>query len=165
VMNQGRIEQLGAPEELYELPRTAFVATFLGQSNLFPGTIASSSDRSIVVTVAGDRRVEVPRSRSQKLSGQVVVGIRPEKLQLHPAEPEPTAGRNVLGPGRITDVSFSGVSTSYSVAMPGAGTVTVFAQNVVSGPVVHEGAEVWVSWLTDHGFGLPDAAVPVPQEV
>jgi spermidine/putrescine transport system ATP-binding protein len=164
VMNQGRIEQLGAPEELYELPRTAFVATFLGQSNLLPGSIASSSDRSIVVTVAGDRRIEVPRSRSQKLSGQVVVGIRPEKLQLHPTEPEPTAGRNVLGPGRVTDASFSGVSTSYSVAMPGVGTVTVFAQNMVSGPVVHEGAEVWVSWLTDHGFGLPDAAIPVPQE-
>jgi spermidine/putrescine transport system ATP-binding protein len=164
VMNQGRIEQLGAPEELYELPRTAFVATFLGQSNLLPGTVVSSNDRCILVAVAGDRRIEVPRSRSQKLSGQVVVGVRPEKVQLHPTEPAPTAGRNVLGPGRVTDVSFSGVSTSYQLSVPGIGILTVFAQNVVSGPVVHEGAEVWVSWLTDHGFGLPDVGVPVPQE-
>ena len=74
------------------------------------------------------------------------------------------SGRNVLGPGRVTDVSFSGVSTSYQVEVPGVGALVVFAQNMVSGPVVHEGAEVWLSWLTDHGFGLPDAEVPVPQE-
>jgi spermidine/putrescine transport system ATP-binding protein len=165
VMNQGRIEQLGAPAELYELPRTAFVATFLGQSNLLPGTVSSSSERSIIVTVAGDRRVEVARSRAQKLTGPVVVGVRPEKLQLLTAEPQATPGRNVLGPGRVTDVSFSGVSTSYSVEVPGAGRLVVFAQNLVSGPVVHEGAEVWVSWGTDHGFGLPDSGVPEPQEV
>jgi spermidine/putrescine transport system ATP-binding protein len=164
VMNQGRIEQLGAPEELYELPRTAFVATFLGQSNLFPGTVAASSDRSIVVTVAGGTRVEVPRSRAQKLTGDVVVGVRPEKVVLLTEEPEQAAGWNVLGPGRIRDVSFSGVSTSYQVDLPGMGTVVVFAQNMVSGPVVQEGAEVWVSWRTDHGFGLPDEAIPVPQE-
>jgi spermidine/putrescine transport system ATP-binding protein len=170
VMNRGRIEQLGAPEELYELPRTAFVATFLGQSNLFPGTVASSSERSLVVTVAGGgARIEVPRARAQKLSGEVVVGVRPEKLQLLLAEPgqrEPTqaSGRNVLGPGRVTDVAFSGVSTSYQVELAGIGPVVVFAQNTVSGPVAHLGEQVWVSWSTDHGFGLPDEAIPVPQE-
>lgn len=164
VMNAGRIEQLGAPEELYELPRTAFVATFLGQSNLLPGTVSSSGERSIVVSVPGDRQVEVARSRAQKLTGQVLVGVRPEKLQLHTEEPPPAAGRNILGPGRVTDVSFSGVSTSYQVAVPGLDTLVVFAQNMVSGPVVHQGAQVWVSWLTDHGFGLPDEAIPVPQE-
>jgi spermidine/putrescine transport system ATP-binding protein len=164
VMNAGRIEQLGAPEELYELPRTAFVATFLGQSNLLAGSVSSSSERSIVVDVGAGRHVEVPRSRAQKLTGRVTVGVRPEKLQLLAEEPQAVAGRNVLGPGRVTDVSFSGVSTSYQVEVPGAGTLVVFAQNMVSGPTVHQGAEVWVSWLTDHGFGLPDSAVPVPQE-
>ena len=165
VMNQGRIEQLGAPEELYELPRTAFVATFLGQSNLFRGTVSHSDDRSILVPVAGGGRIEVPRSRAQKLHGDVIVGIRPEKLQLHTAEPAPESGRNVLGPGRVTDVSFSGVSTSYQVAIPGLGQVVVFAQNLANGPVAQEGAQVWVSWLTDHGFGLPDTEIPVLEEV
>jgi spermidine/putrescine transport system ATP-binding protein len=164
VMNQGRIEQLGAPEELYELPRTAFVATFLGQSNLFPGSVATSDDRSIVVTLANGARVEVPRARAQKLTGEVVVGVRPEKLLLLAEEPERASGSNVLGPGRVSDVSFSGVSTSYQVELPGLGTVVVFAQNMVSGPVVHEGAEVWLTWRTDHGFGLPDEAIPAPQE-
>src|SRR5688500_3311255 len=51
VMNKGAIEQMGAPEELYELPRTAFVANFLGQSNLFTGTVTSSTGSTIVVDI------------------------------------------------------------------------------------------------------------------
>jgi len=155
VMNKGRIEQMGAPEELYELPRTAFVATFLGQSNLFSGPVATASASTIVVDVAG-RRLEVPRDRAQRHTGEVTVGVRPEKLLLHTEEPAPAAGVNILGPGRVVDVSFSGVSTTYLVAVPGVGVVTVFAQNMVFGPVVNEGAEVWVSWRIEHGFGLSD---------
>ncbi|MEO7123649.1 MAG: ATP-binding cassette domain-containing protein, partial [Lacisediminihabitans sp.] len=49
VMNKGRIEQLGAPEDLYELPRTAFVANFLGQSNLFTGDVTGTTSTSITI--------------------------------------------------------------------------------------------------------------------
>ena len=156
VMNRGRIEQMGAPEELYELPRTAFVASFLGQSNLFAGTVVSSSD-TLVVEVAG-RRLGVPAARAQRRTGEVTIGVRPEKLVLLTEEPRPADGLEVLGPGRVSDVSFSGVSTQYLVEVPGVGTVTVFAQNLVSGPVVDMGSEVWVSWRAEHGFGLAETA-------
>ncbi len=73
-----------------------------------------------------------------------------------------SAGVNVLGPGRVTDVSFSGVSTQYLVGVPGLGTVVVFAQNMVFGPVVNTGAEVWLTWTVDHGFGLADDPAEVP---
>ncbi|MGN6273226.1 MAG: TOBE domain-containing protein, partial [Protaetiibacter sp.] len=66
------------------------------------------------------------------------------------------AGINVVGPGRVTDVSFTGVSTQYQVAVPGLGTLTVFAQNLAFGPVVDLGAEVWLSWRMEHGFVLQD---------
>jgi spermidine/putrescine transport system ATP-binding protein len=156
VMNRGRIEQIGAPQEIYELPRTAFVANFLGQSNLFGGAILESGSDAFGVDVAG-RRVLVPTSRAQRTSGAVTVGVRPEKLLLVTEEPTPMAGVNVLGPGRVTDVSFSGVSTQYLVEVPHVGTVIVFAQNLVFGPVVEPGAEVWVTWRVEHGFGLVDA--------
>jgi spermidine/putrescine transport system ATP-binding protein len=156
VMNKGAIEQMGAPEELYELPRTAFVANFLGQSNLFSGTVTATTTDTIVVDVAA-ATIEVPRRRAQRHSGEVTVGVRPEKLMLHTAPPEIRVGHNVLGPGRITDVSFSGVSTQYSIHLPGMNPVIVFAQNMVFGPVVNLGAEVWVAWAVDHGFGLEDA--------
>ena len=62
----------------------------------------------------------------------------------------------MLGPGRVTDVSFSGVSTQYMIDVPGFGSVIVFAQNMVFGPVVNVGAQVWTTWTIDHGFGLQD---------
>ena len=155
VMNKGKIEQMGAPEELYELPKTAFVANFLGQSNLFTGDVTSTSASSMIVDIAG-RKIEVPRERAQRHAGEVTIGVRPEKLMLHTTAPKAAPGTNVVGPGRVTDVSFSGVSTQYQVAVPGLGSLVVFAQNMVFGPVVTTGAEVWLTWTTDHGFGLAD---------
>lgn len=155
VMNKGRIEQLGAPAELYELPRTAFVANFLGQSNLFSGKVVASAAESIAVDIGGTK-VAVPTKRAQHHTGKVLVGIRPEKLRLHTKAPKLEPHVNVLGPGRIIDVSFSGVSTQYLVDVPGNGTVVVFAQNADTAPLAPQGAEVWVSWNVDHGFGLED---------
>ncbi|CAN5262205.1 ABC transporter ATP-binding protein [soil metagenome] len=162
VMNKGQIEQMGAPEELYELPRTAFVANFLGQSNLFTGPVTSSKGDSMVVDIAGVK-VEVPKERAQRHTCEVTIGVRPEKLMLHTSAPKAAPGTNVLGPGRVTDVSFSGVSTQYQIAVPGLGLITVFAQNMVFGPVVNLGAEAWVSWTVDHGFGLADEPEHAPK--
>ena len=156
VMNRGQIEQLGAPEELYELPRTAFVANFLGQSNLFTGPVVASKGATIVVDVGGTK-IEVPKERAQRHAGVVTVGVRPEKLLLHTEAPAAASGANVLGPGRVQDVSFTGVSTQYLIDLPGIGVISLFAQNMVFGPVVQVGAEVWVSWNTGYGFGLADA--------
>ena len=162
VMNKGRIEQLGSPEVLYELPRTAFVANFLGQSNLFTGPVAGTTADSISVDIEGCK-VVVPKSRAQRQSGNVTVGVRPEKLALHLTEPASAAGTNILGPGRVIDVSFSGVSTQYIIGIPGLGSVVVFVQNTGAGPIVTEHASVWVSWNVEHGFGLEDEAPPAPR--
>lgn len=162
VMNKGRIEQMGAPEELYELPRTAFVANFLGQSNLFTGPVTSSVGSSIVVDIGGVK-LEVPQDRAQRHTGEVTIGVRPEKLILHTVAPSRNSGTNVLGPGRVTDVSFSGVSTQYQIAVPGLGLITVFAQNMVFGPVANVGSQAWVSWNIEHGFGLADEPEYAPK--
>ncbi|GAA1841654.1 ABC transporter ATP-binding protein [Agromyces salentinus] len=155
VMNKGAIEQMGAPEVLYDLPRTVFVANFLGQSNLFTGAVAGATDTAITVDAAGSRIV-VPKSRSARHNGTVTVGVRPEKVTLHAEAPADAPGRNVVGPGRVLDVSFSGVSTQYLVDIPGHDTVLVFAQNTGIGPSAGVGDEVWTSWLIEHGFGLAD---------
>ncbi|MCU1545105.1 MAG: spermidine/putrescine transporter ATP-binding protein, partial [Homoserinimonas sp.] len=159
VMNKGRIEQLGAPEILYDLPQTTFVANFLGQSNLFAGPVSNSTATSLTVKLGGGDIV-VPKHRAQRHTGEVTAGIRPEKLTLHRAAPAPEAATNILGPGRVIDVSFSGVSTQYLVAIPVVGTVTVFAQNTDVGPLAGLGSEVWVSWRVDHTFGLQDNVAP-----
>ncbi|MAL06988.1 MAG: spermidine/putrescine ABC transporter ATP-binding protein [Microbacterium sp.] len=157
VMNKGRIEQLGSPTELYELPRTGFVAGFLGQSNLITGDVESTAGGIVTVRTAGGV-LAVPASRAVSTGGCITLGVRPEKLLLHATAPAADADQNVLGPGRITDVSFTGVSTQYLVEVPGVGTVTVFAQNLVFGAVYPVGVEVWVAWHREHTFGLDSDA-------
>jgi spermidine/putrescine transport system ATP-binding protein len=167
VMNKGRIEQMGAPEELYELPRTAFVANFLGQSNLLSGSVRGTDAELLVVeTPAGTVRIRTDRAAAagaNRPGDPITVGIRPEKLLLWTEAPPEVAGRNAIGPGRVVDVSFSGVSTQYTVAIPGLGEVVVFAQNMVFGPVVSEGAEVWLTWQVEHAFGLEAGAGPAAE--
>ena len=160
VMNQGRIEQMGAPEELYESPQTAFVATFLGQSNLFGGEVTGTTAN--VVTVAGSGyELRVPSDRAVAHRGVVTVGIRPEKVTLHAAKPPSGSHETVVGPGRVVDASFSGVSIQYLVDVPGLGEITVFAQNTSLGEHAKDGDEVYLSWQVAHAFGLADAP---PQE-
>jgi spermidine/putrescine transport system ATP-binding protein len=157
VMNHGRIEQLGSPQELYELPRTGFVASFLGQSNLFPAEVESSSGGLLTARTAGGV-IALPDDRAVATTGSITVGVRPEKLRLLGSEPPRDGMENVLGPGRIVDVSFAGASTQYILQMPGLGEVTVFEQNMVFGSVFAVGSEVWVAWRREHTFGLDDSA-------
>ena len=156
VMNQGKIEQMGAPEELYESPKTAFVATFLGQSNLFYGEASAANGSTISVAVAG-HELRVLADRAVAHRGQVTVGVRPEKVSLHKARPATDSSRTVIGPGRVVDASFTGVSTQYLVDVPGLGEVTVFAQNISLGDHAKDGDEVYLSWLVEHAFGLADS--------
>lgn len=155
VMNKGRIEQLGAPEELYELPKTVFVANFLGQSNLFTVDVDGGTDQ-VIHTVLPSGRISLLRRRSERDSGTITVGVRPEKLRLQASAPIDSPDTNTLGPGRITDVSFIGVSTQYTVEVPGVGNVQVFSQNVEAGPAARLGDEIWLNWHVEHTFGLAD---------
>lgn len=152
VMNKGKIEQMGPPAELYELPATRFVATFLGQSNLFDGKVTKATSSTVSVSV-GDKVLEVPASRTKVTAGDITVGVRPEKIEISRSEPKASASRTVLGPGKVVDTSFTGVSTQYIVEIPGVKPMTVFEQN--DGDIVAAGSKVWLSWATEYSFGLP----------
>jgi len=155
VMNAGQIEQMGPPAELYDLPRTAFVANFLGQSNLMRGQVADSgSDSASVVIDSPAGRVVVPRERATAATGSVVVGVRPEKVRIRRAEESGQLSGNSIGPCPVIDVSFSGVSTQYIVEVPGAGPWTVFAQNLEIAQAAHLGDQVMLNWDPRHTFTL-----------
>jgi spermidine/putrescine transport system ATP-binding protein len=156
VMNGGRIEQMGSPAELYELPRTAFVANFLGQSNLLRGTVVDHGSRTLGVEVAG-QRLRVPTERAVSTTGSVLVGVRPEKLHVIQDGEEAPEGCNVVGPGRVTDVSFSGVSTQYQVDVPGLGVMGVFVQNLLGGATTQLGSNVRLACAIRHTFALDGA--------
>lgn len=157
VMNAGHIEQLGAPQELYDLPRTPFVANFLGRSNLLPGSVVEEYDGLLGVDAAG-RRLWVPTDRTATRSGPIIVGIRPEKVHLVLSGADEPADSTVLGPGMVADVSFSGVSTEYLVDVPGLGRMSVFTQNLGAGPGAAPGDQVQLAWSPRHAFGLDGEA-------
>lgn len=155
VMNQGHIEQMGAPEALYDRPKTAFVAKFLGQSNMFIGKVTESNAETTSIDFNG-KKITGLTKRSEKTSGKIAIGVRPEKTYFHETEPKADPALNILGPGEITDIRFTGVSNQYQIDIPGVGEITVFAQNVGRSPVVELGAKVFVSWKVEHSFGLAD---------
>jgi spermidine/putrescine transport system ATP-binding protein len=153
VMNAGIIEQLGPPDDLYENPSTTFVANFLGQSNLINGTIHDSSGSDLVVDVHGTKAA-VHRDRARVTSGEVWMGIRPEKISLLPADSERDESRNCIAGGVISDVSFVGVSTQYLVEMPWQQELMVFEQNTGGRTLLAPGAKVDLRWSPGHAFIL-----------
>jgi spermidine/putrescine transport system ATP-binding protein len=153
VMNQGVIEQMGAPSELYENPRTTFVANFLGQSNLIAGEILGRDGDHVSVRVQGST-ASVPGDRAHSDSGRGWLGIRPEKVLIAEAGHPIDAPGDVITGGHVTDVSFVGVSTQYSVMMPWGQELTVFEQNTGARTMLAVGTKVDVSWRPEFAFLL-----------
>jgi putative spermidine/putrescine transport system ATP-binding protein len=142
VMNKGRIEQLGSPDELYERPQTAFVAGFLGISNLLRGTIAGAD---AVRLDDGTTTIRVAPSSLAGRSGKVAVGIRPEKIR-------PEAGDANALPGVVKESAYIGVSTQYIVRTQN-GDVTVVVLNHRPGTVPHKpGDQLTLSWEPEATF-------------
>ncbi|MFE4666431.1 ABC transporter ATP-binding protein [Streptomyces sp. NPDC056716] len=157
VMNAGRVEQLGAPADLYENPGTTFVANFLGTSNLIEAEVDTRSGDEIVLK-AGGGKLSLPSARCSAPAapgGKVLLGVRPEKISLTHADAagEIPAGRNRLT-GTITDASFIGVSTQYVVDSPGCPGLAVYAQNVDRDARLVPGTAVVLHWNPAHTFGL-----------
>ena len=153
VMNEGRIEQMGPPEILYDLPRTPFVANFLGQTNLIPVTYGGRDGDWQRVSASG-RTFQVAAARTNETRGALALGVRPEKVRIHETEPDGRGGlTSVLGPGTVADVSFTGVSTQYLVDVPGFGRWGVFEQNLdVERIDTRVGDTAWLSWDAGHSF-------------
>ncbi|MBV7698046.1 ABC transporter ATP-binding protein [Streptomyces sp. TRM70350] len=160
VMNAGRVEQLGAPAELYENPRTTFVANFLGTSNLIEAEVDTRTGDEIVLK-AGGGKLTLPAERcsaSTATGGKVLVGVRPEKISLVHADDagEIPEGRNRIT-GTIADASFIGVSTQYVVDSPVCPELAVYVQNVERDGRLTPGADVVLHWSPAHTFGLDSA--------
>jgi spermidine/putrescine transport system ATP-binding protein len=141
VMNHGRIEQLGTPTELYETPSTAYVAGFLGVSNLIAGEISGAD----TVRLQRGPEVRVPPGALAGRSGRVAVGIRPEKIELGNGQP------NALE-GTVVEQAYVGVATQYIVDTE-CGRLTVYRQNASPGQNgAVPGQTLTLSWSPDSTF-------------
>lgn len=161
VMHRGKLEQLGAPEDLYERPATDFVARFLGVSNLLEAEVADRDGPFAAMRLKDGTIVRAP-SEMVNGAGRLRVGVRPEKLRILAADEatQTSADLNVIE-GTVLDASYIGVSTQYLVATPYDHRVVVYAQNLeTSGAseVLADGQRVRLSWKPQHTFVISDAA-------
>ena len=141
VMNGGRIEQLGTPTELYETPSTAFVASFLGVSNLIPGVVSGPD----TVRLHSGPEVRVRADALAGRTGEVAVGIRPEKIELG-------QGQSNSLDGTVVEEAYVGVSTQYIVETD-CGRLTVYRQNATLGlNGASPGQRLTLSWSPESTF-------------
>lgn len=156
VMRAGHIEQLGAPEELYERPATEFVAGFLGVSNLLDGDIAGRDGDLTTVRLADGTLLRAPSSMVNG-SQHVRVGVRPEKLRVLAVQGGDTTtpgGLNALE-ATILDASYIGVSTQYLVETADGQRLSVYAQNLETSGAAEalaDGQRVRLTWKPQHTF-------------
>lgn len=159
VMRAGRIEQLGPPEDLYERPRTEFVAGFLGVSNLLDGDVCGRTDGLVEVRLGDGTVVRIPDDDARR-TGPQRIGVRPEKLRVTALGGEGVAD---IGPdvnrleGTVLDASYVGVSTQYLVRTDDEHRLVVYTQNLEtsgSAEALADGQRVRVSWRPQHTFAI-----------
>ncbi|WP_411037591.1 ABC transporter ATP-binding protein [Shinella sp. BYT-45] len=150
VMNKGRIEQMGGPDELYARPRSRFVADFIGQSNFLEGRVVSVSDPVATIDWQGNSVHADVNGTSPAPGARATVALRPEALYCLPGKPE---GRLALK-GRIGRRVFKGAHTSLDVTLENGASLLVQLDPVALSHI--EGDEVWVGWRERDAVLLAD---------
>ena len=153
VMNDGSIEHLGTPREIYEHPRTRFVAGFIGTSNLLTGTVTRLDGDHAIIQISQDEQIIVPaQDRAVGEGSRLELTVRPEKIDLTTERP---AGEGCALRGTVTEVVYLGTSTNFSVTTSVGADVVVFQQNSASaGDMAARGDSVWLSWNPHHSYPI-----------
>jgi len=150
VMDRGRIVQAATPAEIYEQPRSRWVAEFVGDVNLIEGVVLESGAGEALIADKGGRRFRV--AADVTVGTQVFIALRPEKVRILPA-PALSDAPNAMH-GRVWDISYQGGVSIYKVRLDDGAVVKASVANVARLTGQESGAddEVWLSWP-------PDAAV------
>ena len=162
VMNAGRIEQLGSPREVYERPRTRFVAGFIGTSNLITGTVVHDGRKH--GGARDQRRRDDRRARREDAGAAEGPAARRHGP---PGEDRLTAQRPTSDVcairGRVSEVVYLGTSTQYAVRTADGSELLVFVQNASdSEDIADRGEDVWLSWRPEHSLPLAPASPTRP---
>jgi len=145
VMNQGRLEQTGTPEEIYRRPKSRFVAGFVGGSNLIEGRVSATGPGQVALTTPGGRRLTGPCGEPGPAVGSVVtLMVRPEAVRLGSGEGQKLSG---------TIISYSYLGSYHQVIVDVEPGLRVVAQATGEGaPATGQAVEIW--WPTAEGLVL-----------
>jgi spermidine/putrescine transport system ATP-binding protein len=157
VMSEGRVEQIGTPEEIYGSPASLFVASFIGSANLLPATVVAADGNRWAVRLESGVEMSARAAHTPQVGDQVSVMLRPERL--HPVTEEPAAGLGMRG--RITDVIFQGAWLRVVLQLPDGTEVVGETDADDDLPPLRRGQDLWVRWSAATPYllsGWPDRA-------
>jgi spermidine/putrescine transport system ATP-binding protein len=156
VMNAGRIEQVGAPAEIYEAPRTSFVAAFIGDTNFLEGEVTEVVNGEYCrVRIADIAGIVCFNDKAMKPGNPVYLSIRPEKIHISRDRPEDAPLHNVV-PAVVEDMIYLGSTTKYWVRTHGL-RIQVLRQHFrffLDEKPIRWNDQVWIWWHGDDGFML-----------
>lgn len=162
VMNEGRIEQIGSPNEIYESPETAFVADFIGDTNLFEAQVESTDSSSMMVVTQSGLKITLDRSAAINGNGQnlethpgasVIISVRPEKIYLNLYAPEESEN---CFEGDLTNVMYLGTHVHYFVELK-TGDRLIVRQPNTSGSLPELHTPVYAYWAATHCLALSES--------
>jgi len=158
VMNQGKVLQVGTPSEIYEFPKSRFVADFIGTTNFFEGVVVRV-DPGLITIHSPELGSEV---RVDDVAGRVTAGqrvwlaVRPEKIWLS-KEPVDSPGVNQVR-GVVWELGYLGNRSTYQVKMETGKIITAFVQNDrrTAERLIDWNDQVYVSWEVNAAIVLDD---------
>lgn len=144
VMRQGRVEQVGSPTEIYERPKTTFVADFIGDTNLLEGRIESIDRTNLQIRTNSNLKIVVQTPEPWNNSGtQVAVSVRPERIQLSLYQPEHQIN---CFEGRLEHIMYLGTHVHYMVRLTSGDQLTIMQPNTLGSlPELH--TRIYAHWL------------------
>ncbi|MDR1190959.1 MAG: ABC transporter ATP-binding protein [Verrucomicrobiales bacterium] len=157
VMNRGRIEQTGAPVEIYEAPKSSFVAAFIGDTNFLESgkVVEQFPDGYCRLQLDGFPKVICYNDNNHAVGEPVVISVRPEKLRVSFDEPADRQYHNKVR-GQVEDIIYFGSETKYFVRVQDY-RLSVFQQNIhflLEERQIKWNDEVWISWHGNDSYML-----------
>lgn len=153
VMNEGRVEQVGTPSEIYETPKTAFVADFIGDTNLFRGRVAHSDRSGVqVATDSGLKLTALASGDWTPAAGELAaVSVRPEKVHVSFYAPE---AETVAFEGRLQTIMYLGTHVHYVVELRTGDRLTVLQVNT-GGALPPLDTAIYAYWSAADALAVP----------
>jgi spermidine/putrescine transport system ATP-binding protein len=155
VINEGVVEQVGTPTQIYEAPRTSFVAAFIGDTNFFEGDVLEVNEPYSKLRIDGFTDVLVYNDKNIKSGDKVYISIRPEKFTLSVEKPELSEKYNFVK-GKVEEIIYLGYHTKYWVRVNEflVETKRLHDRYMLDEKMITWGDEIWLSWHADYCYML-----------
>lgn len=155
VLKDGKVEQVGTAQAVYERPRTPFTANFLGLSNIFTGEVTGTADGCLILNTATGEEIAAQTTRDYPQGATVSVVVRPERIRLE-TKPDTADGGNVVQ-AIVTHITYTGSSLTYHLEDAHHMPLVVFEQSGLRDRAPAPGEEVYMVWSPEHTLVLEEA--------